>query len=41
MAFINERISPEDAVKYRVEEINSLVTGKNYSCDEWTVDRER
>ena len=41
MAFINERISPEDAVKYRVEEINSLVIGKNFSCDDWTIDRER
>ena len=41
MAFINERISPEDAVKYRVEEINSLVIGRNLSCDDWTVDRER
>lgn len=40
MAFVNEYITPEDAEKYRLAEIDAKFVGGNKSRD-WTIDRER
>lgn len=40
MPFVNEYISPEDAEKYHLAEIDAKFIGGNKSRD-WTIDRER
>jgi len=40
MPFVNEYISPEDAEKYRLKDIDAKLIGGNKSRD-WTIDRER
>ena len=40
MPFVNEYITPEDAEKYHLAEIDAKFIGGNKSRD-WTIDRER
>ena len=40
MPFVNEYISPEDAAKYHLAEIDAKFNGGNISR-QWTIDRER
>lgn len=40
MPFVNEYISPEDAEKYCLRDIDAKVIGGNKSRD-WTIDRDR
>ena len=40
MPFVNEYISPEDAEKYCLRDIDAKVIGRNESRD-WTIDRSR